>query len=358
MLFLLRLFTSISLALPSFTLAVEQMPTDCTEILKSIQQPLGLDSTVPHALYFLGSQCLYQQQRHDDALMQLENYFTFANKGDKYYQQAAELFMQLENQPAHAVSTPTDILDKNTQSRLQQIKSLSSMRMVHIEKGCFSMGSPVAETERADEEKAHTVCITRPFLMSAFEVTQAQWESIMGGNPAHFKDCGAQCPIENISWQDIQIFIRKLNKKSGLKFRLPTEAEWEYAARAGSTTPFAFGHQLTTAQANYDGDHPYSGKAIGRDRKQPTAVGSLKANAWGLYDMHGNVMEVVADWHHLDYYSVSPKNNPKGPRTGSFRVRRGGSWRYGARFCRSSFRGRVRPEAKTSLMGFRLVMHQ
>ncbi len=354
----LPLFIITSLSLPSVHAEARltpDKPDACTDILNTLEQPRNVEHPISQDLYFLGSQCLYQNNQPEQASTQLENYFTFANKGDPYFKQATELYFALEKQ-YQSNAAPAIKLSTSDANLIHKIKSLSSMDMIKLSPGCFSMGSPGSEIERAEEEKAHPVCITRPFLLGQYEVTQGQWEAIMGENPAHFKECGNQCPIENVSWEQIQSFITRLNKKSGLKFRLPTEAEWEYAARAGTDTPFAFGNQLSTSQANYDGDHPYTGKHSGRDRKQPIAVGSLKANAWGLYDMHGNVMEAIQDWHHIDYYSHSPKNNPQGPKTGSFRARRGGSWRYGARFCRSAFRGRVRPEASSMLMGFRLAL--
>ncbi len=240
--------------------------------------------------------------------------------------------------------------------KLNKIKISTGLNFVPIASGCFLMGSPLSEKDRAEEEHQHPVCITKDFLMGKYEITQGQWEAIMGQNPSHFNECGARCPVENISWEDIQLFIKKLHKKTGFKFRLPTEAEWEYAARAGTTTAFSFGDNINTSQVNYDGDYPYKGKTIGLDRKQPVSVGSLPANPWGLHEVHGNVFEFVQDWHDVNYYKLSPKNNPQGPKDGSFKIRRGGSWRFDAKFCRSAFRGRFRPDSKSKLLGFRLAM--
>ena len=193
------------------------------------------------------------------------------------------------------------------------------------------------------------------YLLGKFEVTQAQWEAIMGSNPSHFNECGAKCPVEKVSWDDVQIFITKLNEKTGERFRLPTEAEWEYAARAGTSTAFSFGDNINTSQVNYDGDHPFNGATVGLDRKKPLPVGSLPGNPWGFHEMHGNVWEWVEDRYRKDYYINSPVNNPKGPAEGSSRIRRGGSWRFGARFCRSAFRGRFRQNGSSHTLGFRLA---
>ncbi len=239
---------------------------------------------------------------------------------------------------------------------IEKIKTTTGIDFIAIPAGCFLMGSPTTEKERAEEEYQHKVCLTKNFLIGKYEITQAQWEAVMGNNPSHFKECGAKCPVESISWEDVQIYLKKLHDKTGFQFRLPTEAEWEYATRAGTTTAFSFGDNINTSQVNYDGDYPYKGNIIGLDRKQPVPVGSLPANPWGLHEVHGNVWEFVQDWHKVDYYKTSPMNNPKGPAEGSFRIRRGGSWRFDAKFCRSAFRGRFRPDSKSKLSGFRLAM--
>ncbi|MEA2013891.1 MAG: formylglycine-generating enzyme family protein, partial [Thermodesulfobacteriota bacterium] len=172
------------------------------------------------------------------------------------------------------------------------------------------------------------------------EVTQGQWRKIMGNNPSRFK--GDNRPVEKVSWNDCQKFIRKLNRKEGTsKYRLPTEAEWEYACRAGTMTPFYTGDCISTDQANYDGNYPMPGCSKGRDREKTVDVASFSPNKWGLYDMHGNVWEWCEDRY--GYYPSGHVTDPEGPSGGSHRVYRGGGWSYGDRYCRSAFRNGGRP---------------
>jgi len=187
---------------------------------------------------------------------------------------------------------------------------------------------------------------------------------VMGNNPSHFKNCGDDCPVEHLSWNDVQPFIHKLNQREGSNtYRLPTEAEWEYAARAGTKTPFSFGRCLSTDQSNYNGNYPLSGCVKGKYRKRTIAVASFQPNSWGLYDMHGNVWEWCQDWYG-DYPSVSwsvtnPTGGPPGDKDDRVfyrgRVTRGGSSDSYARHCRSAFRHRLEPNSYSAHMGFRLV---
>jgi sulfatase modifying factor 1 len=192
--------------------------------------------------------------------------------------------------------------------------------------------------------------------MQTTEVTQGQWWQVMGTDPSSFDDCGDNCPVETVSWDEAQAFIEELNRREATNgYRLPTEAQWEYACRAGTTTPFSFGECLSTSQANYDGDYPYTGCSSGTYRKTPIAVASLGKNAWGLYDMHGNVWEWCSDWYG-SYSSAVPRPDPEGPTSGNYRVIRGGSWNIGARSCRSANRNGVTPELPPSYLGFGFVM--
>jgi formylglycine-generating enzyme required for sulfatase activity len=227
------------------------------------------------------------------------------------------------------------------------------MTFVRIPSGSFMMGSPKNEPQREGDEVQHKVTLTQDYFMQTTEVTQGQWKAIMGNNPSDFKDCGDSCPVENVSWNDVQTFLKKLNRiDSGHTYRLPTEAEWEYAARAGTTTPFAFGNCLSTNDANYDGNYPLTGCSKGKYREKTIAVGSLRKNAWGLYDMHGNVWEWCQDWK--GKYPTGSVTNPTGPATGSDRVVRGGSWYGSARACRSALRDGGGPGGAGSYLGFRL----
>ncbi len=228
-------------------------------------------------------------------------------------------------------------------------------QMVQIKGGTFMMGSPTSEPERYNKETQHQVTLS-DFKIGKYEVTQAQWQAVMGSNPSNFKDCD-NCPVENVSWEDIQEFLKKLNEKyppSGGRglYRLPTEAEWEYACRTGTSTPFHTGNNLTTEQANYNG-FPYNGNPEGQYREKTTPVGSFSPNAWGLYDMHGNVWEWCSDWYGA--YPSGAQTNPQGPATGSLRVLRGGSWVDYARFCRSAFRHYNSPSFRGYFYGFRLA---
>jgi len=230
------------------------------------------------------------------------------------------------------------------------------LEMVWIEPGTFMMGSKFSPQETAsrfcgkaeffeDEHPQHKVRITQGFWMGKYEVTQAQWQTVMGNNPSRFK--GDRNPVESVSWNDCQEFVIKLGQKAGAAFRLPTEAEWEYACRAGSTTAYCFGDDASRL-----GDYAWYDDNSG---KQTHPVGQKKANAWGLYDMHGNVWEWCEDWYHADFYSKSPERDPLNTSTGDNRVLRGGSWYISAGYCRSANRGRDCPTDTFSSLGFRVV---
>ena len=194
------------------------------------------------------------------------------------------------------------------------------LRCRAIEAGTFIMGSPSDESGRDSDETQHQVTLTKGYFMQTTEVTQSQWKEIMGSNPFYFSSCGDNCPVERVSWNDIQKFIQKLNQKeSGRHYRLPTEAEWEYAARAGTSTRFFWGNQADCSRANY-GYWSEECKSINPGKTK--TVKSYSSNNWGLYDMHGNVWEWCSDWY--GNYSSSALVDPIGPTTGSGRVVRGG----------------------------------
>jgi hypothetical protein len=190
------------------------------------------------------------------------------------------------------------------------------------------------------------VTVSKAFYLGKYEVTQAQWEAVMGNNPSYFK--GRNNPVEWVSWHDVQAFITKLNQKEGMnKYRLPTEAEWEYAARAGTTSTYSFGDD-----AGALGRYAWYGEDENSGSTHP--VGQKEPNAWGLYDMHGNVWEWVQDRYGEHYYSNSPAIDPKGPPSG-MRVFRGGFWGNLAKLCRSAGRGFVSSDFQDSAVGFRLA---
>jgi len=215
------------------------------------------------------------------------------------------------------------------------------VEFVLIPAGTFIMGS---EDGESDERPTHQVTISRPFYLGKYEVTQGQWQAVMGNNPSLFQG-DAKLPVERIWWSEVQDFIGKLNaREGGNRYRLPTEAEWEYAARAGSTSTYSFGNEVARLE-EYAWYRDNSG-----GKTHP--VGQLKPNAWGLYDMHGNVMEWVQDWY--GRYTAEPVTNPQGPASGSHRMRRGGAWNSLAAVCRSANRYSV-PGFRDDFLGFRLV---
>ena len=248
-------------------------------------------------------------------------------------------------------TTPTTILEPQGKTFTNSI----GMKFVYIEPGTFMMGSSQNEPVRDDDETLHQVTFTKGFYMQNTEVTQGQWKAVMGNNPSYFEDCGDNCPVEKVSWDDCQEFIRELNQQEGTdKYRLPPEAEWAYACRAGTDTPFAFGNCLSTDQANYDGSNPLPGCPKGRYREKTVPVAGFAPNAWGLYDMHGNVYEWCQDWKGA--YPTGAVTDPKVFPSGLRRVYRGGSWYFYASYCRSSYRDSVSPGDRFYYIGFRLIM--
>src|ERR1019366_4179276 len=185
-----------------------------------------------------------------------------------------------------------------------------------------------------------------------YTVTQEQWREIMGSNPAHFKG-EKNLPVEMVSWNDCQDFIKKLREKDKKAYRLPTEAGWEYACRAGTTTPFYFGETISTDQANYNGNFTYGEGKKGVYRENTTPVGSFPTNAWGLHDMHGNVWEWCQDW--FGDYPQKDVVDPQGAEKGKYRVLRGGSWFFIPRYCRSALRHSYGPGVRYYIYGFRVV---
>lgn len=230
---------------------------------------------------------------------------------------------------------------------------------VLIQPGTFMMGSPEDEVWRLADETLHEVTITKPFYMQTTPVTQKQWKAVMGNNPSYYK--GNDLPVETVSWKDTQEFIHRLNQRGEGHYRLPTEAEWEYACRAGTSTPFGIGdgYALSSMQANICGTSPIIPNTPYLSRRETTPVKSFEANAWGLYDMHGNVWEWVQDWYG-DYPSEAV-SDPQGPDSrpdrNSRRVLRGGCWLCDAHEVRSALRYTISSAAHYIEfgLGFRLV---
>ncbi|MBX7222312.1 MAG: SUMF1/EgtB/PvdO family nonheme iron enzyme [Blastocatellia bacterium] len=226
------------------------------------------------------------------------------------------------------------------------------LEMVLLPGGTYLQGSPPHEKERGEEEPQHEVTVSG-FAIGKFEVTQAQWEAVMGFNPSNFK--GDNLPVEAVSWDEAVEFCARLTQKTGRLYRLPTESEWEYACRAGTTTPFAFGETVVSSVINDNGAYPYASAPKGENRRKTTPVGSFPPNAWGLYDMHGNVWEWCQDWNDEKYYLESPKVNPQGARKGTHRMVRGGSLGNIGVYCRSANRFIFAPGSRFSAFGLRVV---
>jgi len=248
-----------------------------------------------------------------------------------------------------------------------------SDNFVRIEGGTFTMGSPNSEPQRGDYEGPQRQVTVSAFYMGKNQVTQGEYEELMGSNPSNFRE--PNLPVERVTWFDAVEYCNKRSQKDGLTpayaisgtgssrsvtwnkgangYRLPTEAEWEYACRAGTTTPFSTGNNITTDQANYDGNYPYNNNSRGRWQEKTTKVGSYPANDWGLYDMHGNVFEWCWDWY--GSYTSDAQTDPAGAETGSYRVLRGGSWFDNGRYVRSANRNSSSPLLRSRSVGFRLV---
>jgi formylglycine-generating enzyme required for sulfatase activity len=229
-------------------------------------------------------------------------------------------------------------------------------RLRWIPPGCFMMGSPEIEPDRWEGEgPQHEVRLTQGFWLADTACTQELWDAVMGNNTSRFKS--PDRPVEQVRWHYVQRFIDKLNDMvPGGDFRLPTEAEWEYACRAGTTTPFWFGHNITTYQVNFNGNYPYNRAEKGQYRKETVSVKSLPPNVWGLYQMHGNVREWCEDWY--GPYTSEAQTDPRGPQRGEFRVNRGGSWYDSARGVRSEYRSRYSMNVRGGSIGFRLARGQ
>ena len=246
-------------------------------------------------------------------------------------------------------STSSNIIDSSTSGSIITIhvKDGINIEMVKVEAGSFDMGAtPEMENPDASEKPVHRVTLTNNYNIGKYEVTQALWQAVMGNNPSNSK--GDNLPVEKVSWNNCQKFISKLNKLTGKSFRLPTEAEWEYAARGGNKSR---GYQYSGS--NTIGDVAWYD---GNSGSKTHAVGTKQPNELGIYDMTGNVWEWCQDWY--GSYSSSPQTNPTGAVSGSGRVYHGGSWVSSARDCRTSYRGLSTPGARSFILGLRLVLSE
>jgi formylglycine-generating enzyme required for sulfatase activity len=237
--------------------------------------------------------------------------------------------------------------------------------MVLIPAGTFMMGSPESEAGRSSDETQHQVTISKPYYLGKYQVTQAQWQQVMGNNPSHFKG-DKLLPVENVLWDDTQAFCRKLKEITQAPFAIPTEAQWEYACRAGTNTPFHFGSELNGSQANCNGNNPYPKiegwfgitKNKGPYLEKTTPVGKYPANAWALHDMHGNVWEWCLDQWHASYNGAPQDGSAwvdQDVNNDKQRLLRGGSWYFVPRYCRSASRDHSPPDDASYIIGFRVV---
>jgi len=243
----------------------------------------------------------------------------------------------------------------NKQARYQteDLGNGVTLEMIYILGGTFMMGTPEDISLNSKEKPQHKVTV-EPFFLGKYPVTQAQWEAVMDNNPSCFK--GKNRPVETISWYNTVEFTQRLSKMTGKPYNLPSEAQWEYAARAGTTTPFYFGETITSDLANYNGNDTYASEPKGVSHVETTDVGSFPPNAFGLYDMHGNVWEWLADpWH--DNYEGAPSDGSVWEEEGkhSHRLLRGGSWVLNPKFCRCANRNKGTTVCQNNLRGFRVA---
>ena len=279
-------------------------------------------------------------------------YLQIRGREAEHYEEALDLINRAEGEQARAEAGGGAAGDRPGASgiRVGETVVFDGMEFVGIPPGEFLMGS-TSKYAGGNEQPVTRVKISKGFYLGKYEVTQAQWQAVMGNNPSRFSGCG-RCPVEQVSWEDVQVFIGKLNGRSGGgQYRLPTEAEWEYAARAGTTTD-TYAGDVTEPRGNdpvvngiawYDensgnGTHP---------------VGQKAANPWGLHDMLGNVWEWVGDWY--GDYPGGAVTDPTGPGSGWGREFRGGSWRHIAGDCRSAYRSGLSPGDRYHFLGFRLL---
>lgn len=267
----------------------------------------------------------------------------------------------------------TDVSQSQRCYRAVSVPLPADTNLVFIPPGTFMMGSPTNEIGGGSYETQHIVTFRRGFWMGRHLVTQGEYYAMVGLNPSYFTGTNGFSqdltrPVEQVSWDDATNYcaMRTMREQAGglistnLEYRLPTESEWEYACRAGTTTAFYLGSWLRSGNANFDGQYEYDASAgdifngNGIYLQTTTPVGSYAANSWGLYDMIGNVFEWCQDWYGA--YPIGPVTDPKGAVSGTSRVARGGCWSYHAQFCRSAVRGGATPEFKQNTLGFRVVL--
>ena len=312
------------------------------DAVERFEKAMQLGINLPGEFHFLYGKALLKSGNYEHSLSSLTNYLTLVGRDGEFYEESITLIVDAENKQKEKIRLRSELKQQQT-----EYDGDTEYGMVLIKGGCFDMGD-IFNTGAADEKPVHTVCVG-DFYIGKTEVTQKQWEDIVGDNPSKFED--GDCPVERVSWHDVEDFIKKLNEKTGMNYRLPTEAEWEYASRSG-------GEKEQWAGTNNDeiiGEYAWYGlNAAGRTH----AVAGRKPNGIGLYDMMGNVWEWCSDIYDSEYYKHSPSKDPQALRhiEGSKRVLRGGGWRSDAKSLRTTDRNSFIPTSKKfSDIGFRLA---
>ena len=321
--------------------AIKDMEAERWEdAVQNFEKALNLGVNLPGEIHFLYGKALLKSGNYEYSLSSLTNYLTLVGREGKHYEDTITLIVEAKNkQDEHKRRT--------TESKQQLTTTAKETEdgMMFVKGGCYDMGD-IFDTGASDEKPVHRVCVG-DFYLGKTEVTQKQWDDIVGRNPAKF-ECG-DCPVERVSWNSVQDFIKKLNEKTGMNYRLPTEAEWEFAARSG-------GYKEQWAGTNNKeeiGEYIWYGyTAKGRTH----AVAGKTPNGIGLYDMMGNVWEWCSDLYDSHYYETSPNKDPQGPSEGKNRVLRGGGWRSKDKGLRTTDRNSFIPTSKKFTdIGFRLA---
>ena len=333
----------------SQTLTIKYMPTNATVLVdnKMVKGTNGVaQTTLPVGQHSYIVACDGYDSEEGTVKLKVS---TPSNLQITLSKEAVAIQQNIVSQPAVAQQPVLQTPIANSDNITIPVKDGISIDMVRVEAGTFTMGATAEMEDPDDEEKpTHQVTLTNDYYIGKYEVTQALWQAVMGNNPSNFK--GDNLPVEKVSWDDCQEFISKLNRITGKTFRLPTEAEWEYAARGGNKSR---GYQ-------YSGSNNLLDVAWFRDNSgsKTHAVGTKQPNELGIYDMSGNVDEWCQDWYWYGAYSSSSQVNPTGANSGSYRVCRGGSWGCIARICRSSYRYCGTPVSRYTFLGLRLVLSE
>ena len=311
------------------------------DAVHDLEKALKPGVKLPGEFHFHYGKALFKIGNYDDSLSSLTSYLTLEGRDGEYYEEAVTLVVDAKDEQENAKLRSTE----SERQRTEAVK-VTEDGMIYIKGGCFDMGDIFGDGN-GDERPVHTVCVG-DFYLGKTEVTQKQWTDIRGSNPSKFK-CD-DCPTERVSWNNVQNFIKKLNKATGMNYRLPTEAEWEYAARSGGGKEKWAG---TDKESELDEYAWYSNNSA---RDGTHAVAGKEPNGLGIYDMMGNVWEWCSDLYDRNYYENSPAKDPQGPSDGSSRVLRGGGWKSKPDHLRTVDRNDFVPTSKKfATIGFRLA---